>query len=184
MKKVIIILFILISSIVMGSEDNSNKSEFGFVVGPSIGYGLSYKTVLDDKLAIRFSGGFFQEQNSYYDEENNEITYNIGIELNYSIKKNDNMNFYTLLSLVHTYENREDYYGDDDYDDYYYNNYDYIKEHDTRISFGFGFSRYFNDTFVLSIEFHQVFEHSLNLNNDKTEFNIYPAVGSAIGFLF
>jgi len=180
----IIILFILISSILIGSEDNSNKSEFGLAAGPSIGYGLSFKTRLNQVFAVRFSGGVFNKQLNYsehQDENDNDLTYNIGIELDYSVKKSDYMDFYFSLGLVHAYESEYNY----DYD-YEQNRWvdEYFKDYDTRLVVGLGISRYFYDIISISIEAHQVFEYSINASNNSKEFNIYPMLGITTGFLF
>ena len=175
MKK-LIFLFIIMATTIMAGENNENngaKEEFGIAIGPSIGWGLSYRHPLNEKLSLRVTGGYFHD---------NDTSYNLGIELDYSLKRNKYMDFFLSTGAVHTYEENVYYsYGENNY-----SNGNDGKEHDTRFAIGIGFSSYFYDLLIVSIEFHQVFEYSALSGNEKnrTEFNIYPMVGYTMGFLF
>ena len=183
MKK-IIFLFILISSTLLGAENNSNKSEFGFALGTGIGFGLTFKTGLSENTAIRFTGGFIGNgggDNRYKSKsEKNSLNYNIASQINYSIQKNDSMNIYFSFAVTHSYELRNTY----NFDPHYDGKPNKVKEYDTRGALGFGLANYFSDSLSLTLEVHQVFEYSYKPDKNLKNFYMYPTLGLAIGILF
>jgi len=174
MKK-LIILFILLSCILLAKEGNNQKSEFGIAVGVGMSYGLSFKTNLSENFAVRITGGAIMEDHSIKGEEKG-LAYNLGLGLNYSLIKNNQLNFYLSTAIVHTYETRKS--------NPYSHDSEYFKEHDTRGTLGLGLSFYLFNKISISLEVNQVFENSLNLSKDSRDFNTFTFFGSSVGILF
>ena len=174
MKKLIFLFIILTATIMAGEnvENNGLKDEFGIALGPGIGWGLSYRHTLDEKLSVRITGGYFHDNNT---------TYNLGVELNYSLKRNQYMDFFLSGGLLHTYEEHSYYYyGDDVYTEK-------SREYDTRGVIGIGFSSYIYDLLIISVQFQEIFEYDYRSSENtdtRKEFNIYPMIGYTIGFMF
>jgi len=178
MKRLFFLLMI-ITSIAMAEEYNNAKDEFGFAIGPNIGWGLSYKHNLYENVSVRVTAGYFHDT---------QTSYNLGVEVDYSLKRNKYIDFFLSIGAIHTYEEKN---FDYDYDNDNYDDGGSAGEHDTRGAIGIGFSSYFWELLSVSLEFHEVFEYSSLKSltskyedKDKSEFSIYPMVGLTVGFLF
>jgi len=163
MKKIFILL-ILMSSLLMAKDEL--KDEFGLALGGNTGYGLMYKHHLSKTLIVKTNGGF------YLDKDNR--AYNLGISLQHSLRENKILNFYLTSGFLITSETKS-------YDYYDNNNYHDSTEIDYRYLLGLGITRY-RGNFAISLEFHEIFEQSIDESRKK--FYIYPMVGVTIGILF
>jgi len=161
MKKMFILLIFLATSILSGQDKVMEvRDQFGIALGGNTGYGLTYKTNLDEKISLRGVLGYAFNKRDYF--------YSVALTGNYSLRRTKLFDFYFSAGGLVTGEKEDRNSSTIIY-----------KETDYRAIIGLGFELR-NNALSFSVEFHQIFENSIT---DKSTFNIYPMVGFTFGLL-